>query len=165
MILGATIHIVNAGYSAKLKHRNRTHTHKLSVASLSETISSLGFFLKYTDSGDQLADMFIKTLMKLKFTEALGGNSGFQVRLTQQLGRVTCAVRGPWLRNALVIFSYPAWPCKPCCLALWLPRRFLRWCCAARLVLQCLWLLSSVWVASRHLKLVSCNWRIRPAWH
>ena len=63
------IHIINAGYSAKLKHLNRTH--KLSIASLSETVASLGYSLTYTDSNDQLADMFTKALVKLKFTEAL----------------------------------------------------------------------------------------------
>ena len=62
------IHIINAGYSAKLKHLNRTH--KLSIASLSKTVASLAYSLTYTDSNDQLADMFTKALVKLKFTEA-----------------------------------------------------------------------------------------------
>lgn len=65
----ACIHILNAGYSARLKSMNRTH--KLSIAAIHETIQDLGLELRYTESADQLADLFTKALCKVKFLAAL----------------------------------------------------------------------------------------------
>ena len=65
----ACVRILRAGYSARLKSLNRTH--KLSIAALHETIMDLGFQLRYTESADQLADVFTKVLAKVKFLEAL----------------------------------------------------------------------------------------------
>ena len=65
----ACIHIINAGYSAKLKYLSRTQ--KLSIASLKETIVSLGYNLQYTETIDQLADIFTKCLAKVPFCAAL----------------------------------------------------------------------------------------------
>ena len=63
------IQILNAGYSARLKSMNRTHT--LSIAAISETIKDLNLELRYTVSEEQLADLFTKVLARVKFTEAL----------------------------------------------------------------------------------------------
>ena len=65
----ACIHIINAGYSAKLKYLSRTQ--KLSIATLKETIVSLGYNLQYTETIDQLADIFTKCLAKVPFCAAL----------------------------------------------------------------------------------------------
>ena len=59
----ACVRILRAGYSARLKSLNRTHT--LSIAALHETIMDLGFQLRYTESADQLADVFTKVLAKV----------------------------------------------------------------------------------------------------
>lgn len=65
----ACIQILRAGYSARLKAMNRTH--KLSIAAISETINDLGLELRYTESSEQLADVFTKALAKVKFLAAL----------------------------------------------------------------------------------------------
>ena len=65
----ACIHILNSGYSARMKSMNRTH--KLSIAALHESIQNLELKLEYTESEKQLADMFTKALAKVKFQAAL----------------------------------------------------------------------------------------------
>ena len=65
----ACIHILQSGYSAKLKSANRTH--KISIAAIHESIQTLGLDLRYTESADQLADLFTKVPPRIKFLEAL----------------------------------------------------------------------------------------------
>jgi hypothetical protein len=65
----ACIHILKSGYSPKLKSMNRTH--KLSIAAIHESIRDLGLELRYTESGDQLADLFTKVLPRAKFVDAI----------------------------------------------------------------------------------------------
>ena len=59
----ACIHILCSGYSPKLKSMNRTH--KLSIAGIHETINDLGLELWYTESADQLADLFTKVFPRI----------------------------------------------------------------------------------------------------
>ena len=66
----ACISILRSGYSPRLKAMNRTH--KLSIAAISESIKALGLKLQYTESADQLADLFTRVLARVKFTETLG---------------------------------------------------------------------------------------------
>ena len=60
--------ILKSGYSPKLRSLKRTH--KISIAALSEAISSLGFALTYTETEKQKADIFTKVLARIKFLAA-----------------------------------------------------------------------------------------------
>lgn len=71
MILGRKIPLIlhEDNQASKLKAMNRTH--KLSIAAIHESIRDLGLELRYTESGDQLADLFTKVLPRAKFVDAI----------------------------------------------------------------------------------------------
>ena len=66
----ATIKVVQAGFSQKLRHILRTH--KVNLASLSEVIEhSPSASIDYIDTKEQAADVFTKALEPLKWPNAL----------------------------------------------------------------------------------------------
>ena len=64
----AAVTILKSGFSAKLRHMNRTH--RISIAGLSELIESREIELKPTKTEDQLADIATKPLCRAKFLHA-----------------------------------------------------------------------------------------------
>ena len=65
----ATIRIVLKGYSAKLRHVQRTH--KINISSIKEVVDKENVAVKYCNTDDQAADIFTKALAPQKWAHAL----------------------------------------------------------------------------------------------
>ena len=77
----AVIKVIEAGYSVKL--RGLLRTHKLSIASVSDFVKTHKneILIKYTNTKEQLADLFTKAMARLPFQD-----------LTRRLGRAKVPV-------------------------------------------------------------------------
>ena len=65
----ATIKVVEAGYSPKLRQISRTH--KVNLGGLSEILTERGIKVQYIESAKQAADIFTKALEPLKWPNAI----------------------------------------------------------------------------------------------
>ena len=65
----ATMKVVEAGYSNKLRHISRTH--KVNLGSLREILDQKGIKLQYIETSKQAADIFTKALEPLKWPNAI----------------------------------------------------------------------------------------------
>ena len=65
----ATIQIVKAGFSQKLRHIQRTH--KVNLSSLAEQFECDDVSISYVDTAEQAADIFTKALEPQKWGNAL----------------------------------------------------------------------------------------------
>ena len=65
----ATIKVARAGFSAKLRHVQRTHA--VNLSSLKEVLRFDGVSIEYVDTKDQTADVFTKALAPQKWDNAM----------------------------------------------------------------------------------------------